>query len=467
MDDKTQPSRTIGFRAQTDAGQAQQSTGAPWDKFTRLFSKPRWTFPNADSGNEHQDYSDDLEQEYTGDGTRLQLATGSDVTQVATQVHALLIEVSGLSKEQLLDRIGTMTAVGHTLCRHTPNEPDWRIIIPLARPVSVATADTAHKRFFAEQLAGGTVYNETEQGRWFLRPGCRKDLLEHFDHFKVDGVLVDVEAVLDGKQNWDGSVKTLVTPPAADEALPAAAASAWTTATDADLRLQLENLYSSLIGAEDFETVGKQILEVELELNRRKRWAPAFRPSASIPGQASKRLPVHKMIQQMRVVIDCHWLHTQLQRCPTVKEARWRALLDPRAPFPFELAKEFAERAIDGATRADEVLNLTPVQQAQVRSMCGKRIREARKTSEDARPTGGSPLGRSLKAINQWAASDPRVNVEKYEALARAVLLLDGEKHSNADLGALVGLALSEAPLAENRIRSMKKRLAQALSEFS
>jgi len=468
MDVEAQHPKTIGFRAQRNGGLIRQNSSATWNRFAEMLSKCHWSYPRADIVDTACGYNDqELEHELRGDGTWLQLATGCSPTSEVTLVHALLIEVADLTRDQLLERLDGLTALGFTLCQHHPKEPAWRLIIPLAKPVTVVKANAAHQKFFSERMTGGSIYNETEQDRWFPRPGCRDDLREFFDHFKVDGHFIDAEAVLADTQDWDGSPKVTRNPTGAIAPTPAANQSVWSTATDAAIRIQLETLHSSLKGAAHHETVGEQILEIEFELNRRQKWAPAFRPSAPIPRKASDRQPVHEMIQQMRVVIDCHWLHTQLQRRQPIKEAQWQALLDPTIPFPFELAKDFAARAIHGATRADEVLCLTPVQEAQLRSMCGKRMREARKKAEDVTSTGRSPLGQTLKAINQWAVSDPRVNVEKHAALARAQLLLNVFKHTNTDLGILVGFSLGEDPTPENRIRAMKANLTKALKNFS
>lgn len=457
---------TLGFRAQRDGGLIRQNVSAPWDQFAEMLSKCHWSCPRSTAEDEDDTYDQELENEFLGDGTWLQTATGGAPSSEVTLVHALQVDVSDLSKEQILERLGGLTALGYTLYKHQPKEPGWKIIIPLATPVTVSIANAVHQKFFVERMTGGTIYNETEQDRWFPRPGCRADLREFFDHFKADGFLLDAEAVLTNKLNWDGSLKNMTTPSAGNAATPIVLAPVWATASDADLQSQLATLYASLLMASDFEAVGARIFEVELELNRRQKLAPAFRPLFQIPYRATEQKPVHKMVQRMRVVIDCHWLHTQLQRRQAVKELKWQALLDPTAPFPLDLSKDFAARAIKGAIRGDEVLNLTPFQQAQVRSMCGKLMREARKKAEDATSTGSSPLGRTLKALNQWAAFDHRLHVDKYEALARAESVLGGQKHTNSDLGALVGFATGGTPIAENRIRSMKNSLAEAVKKF-
>ena len=51
--------------------------------------------------------------------------------------------------------------------------------------------------------------------------------------------------------------------------------------------------------------------------------------------------------------------------------------------------------------------------------------------------------------------------------MARALVMLDGSKTTNTEVGVLVGLILSEAAVRENQVRDMKKRLAEAVRRYS
>lgn len=227
------------------------------------------------------------------------------------------------------------------------------------------------------------------------------------------------------------------------------------------LRLELEAIYKTT-KAEDYSIVRERILTLELAINNHRSWSPYARPNFSIPAHPKARKDIHKLIQQDRVVIDCHWLHLTCKK-QAVKEPKWQPLVDPRVPFPLELAKEFGRRAIKSAIRADEILCLSPFQQAQLRTIVGTIMREARKKADNAIPGGRSPLGKMLCSINQWASYDPRVNVERYAALARAMVMLEDRKHTNSELGAVVGLMLAEPPIKESLLRGMKRRLTDAM----
>lgn len=460
-------SSQIGFRGRKKEADIQQASNVPWEHFSGIFAKCHWHFPPAETSDGREDYDQELENEYSGDGTWLQLATGADQDAEATDVHALLVEVCNLTRDELLSRLQGITALGHTLYRHRPDEPEWRLIIPFAEPVTVAIADAVHRKFFADKMIGGLCSNEEEQARWFLRPGCRDDLREFFDHFKIDGHFIDAEAVLSGAQNWDGTATLPTLPSSIPPEATAIISSPLAHLSDQELRSELEVVNASLTTPEDFAAVAEKIMELEFELDCRQKWAPANRPSFPIPHRRSDLKPAHKLIQQARVIVDCHWLHMQCKKRQVVKEARWQALLDPTSEFPLALAEDFARRAIAGAERAGEILCLTPLQQAQTRTMCGKRMADARKRAEDTKPTGRSAIAQSLSAINQWAATDPRVQAEKYAALVRAMCMLDGSTHTNTDLGLLIGFTLGETPVQENQIRGMKDRLATAVKRYS
>lgn len=226
-----------------------------------------------------------------------------------------------------------------------------------------------------------------------------------------------------------------------------------------ELSRELTCLFQSVRDGADYLKVRDRRIALEFELNDRKVWAPAFRGGPEIPYAATKRTPTHTRILQDRILIDCHWLHRNLKKKQAVKELRWASLSNPQEPFPLELAQEFAERTITGKIRADEILCLSPFLQAQCKALAGAKISAARKSAETVTATGRSPLAMTIGAINQWAARDPRVNVEKYEALARSIALLDGTRSTNSELGALTGLMLSEPPIPENVIRAMRMRL--------
>lgn len=459
----------IGFRFRPDERDVLpiQATSIPWNNFASVFIDYYWSKPRPEATEEQDDMDQLLEDEFSGDGSELQLATGQDLNAEATMAEGLLVEVCYLPREVLESRLSGLASLGHTMYNHGPESLEWRLIIPYARPVPVKMANELHKKFFEEVMVGGSIHNDDDQSRWFTRPGCRDDLREFFDHFKVDGNFLDVEAVLSGVQNWDGTPTAPILPFSTVPKAPAIISPPVAHLSDLDLRSELEAVNASMTTPEDFSIVVEQILKLEFEMNHRQKLAPAYRPTFPIPQRTADIKPAHALIQQTRVLIDCHWLHTRCKTKHAVKEAQWAPLMDPTKPFPRELAQQFAERKIIGSIRADEILCLSPLQQAQMRSLCGSEILTKRNSNGAGARSSPSPLAQALRVINQWAASDPRLRADKYEAMARALVMLDGSKTTNTEVGVLVGLILSEAAVRENQVRDMKKRLAEAVRRYS
>jgi len=300
---------------------------------------------------------------------------------------------------------------------------------------------------------------------WSTKPGGKvRDELKHIfallddlTHTKSDGPVTE-------HQMAKITSALEVVPPPSNASSPDVEGSLEGNSHD-ELRSELETIYAKT-KAEDYSKVQARLLELEFAINKRRLWAPFARPKFSIPAQAKERRDFHKLIQQDRVLIDCHWLHLHAKR-QAVKEAKWRPLLDPRVPFPLELAKEFSTRAIKSTIRADEILCLSPFQQAQLRTMAGREMRQARKMAETATPNGHSPLGIMLRVINRWASHDQRVEVEKYEALARAITMLGNTKYTNSELGALAGFLVAQPADKESALRGMRGRLEAAMKRYT
>lgn len=86
-------------------------------------------------------------------------------------VHALVLDIdhAGEPPWQLLER---WAYVGHTTFQHTPEAPRWRVVIPLARPVS--GADWPNVWLRASSYFGGCLDPATkDSSRIFFFPSCR------------------------------------------------------------------------------------------------------------------------------------------------------------------------------------------------------------------------------------------------------------------------------------------------------
>lgn len=237
-----------------------------------------------------------------------------------------------------------------------------------------------------------------------------------------------------------------------------------------DLMDELEALVQECCKPDDYLRIRDRYCEVSFALNEHGLWAPAFRDGIPIPQKKSDRQPAHRLVQQDRVVIDCHWLHCKKHLVrPT--EARWRPLFKSGIDFPFALAEEFASRGIDGEYRAEAILQLTHPLQVQLRSMRGKTAREIFDGMKRSVRVDGGRIPPRLEvvalAVNRWAEKDTRVakECEKYMAHAKAHELLKPASPTRQEIATLAGLIRGVPALSGRTAIDLLKKIDRELAK--
>lgn len=239
--------------------------------------------------------------------------------------------------------------------------------------------------------------------------------------------------------------------------------------TQASLRDEIESLVYGMKTSADYMTIRERYCAVSVMLNQRGQWAPAFRPDVAVPYKKAERLPVHMLVLRDRIVLDCHWLHSRGERVSS-RESNWRNLIKLTAPFSFEVAADFAQRSITVEARAEEILGLTIVQQAQLRGLRGQamqdRISAIDKSRKVDRKRVPSHMEMAEIAINTWCGRDRRIvsQREKYLAVARAEALLQGIGLATwAQRAALAALIEGTPPLSVTTYRDLVAKIIKKI----
>ena len=228
---------------------------------------------------------------------------------------------------------------------------------------------------------------------------------------------------------------------------------------------ELKKLVGQLNAPDDYRKIRDEYQKLEYALNEQGLWAPAFRPSPKIPFKSAELLPVHELILQDRIVIDCHWLHLHGGKLRP-KEVNWHPMFDKKRPFPWEMAKDFSERKISSEIRANEALSLTGFQQIQLRSIRNHIVRNqfdiVEKSSKSSGKRVPSIMETATLVVNRWCEQDRRMEPhrEKYLALARANALLAHTFPTWSEIARLTGLIQGVPTLSERTIRDLSKKLS-------
>lgn len=239
---------------------------------------------------------------------------------------------------------------------------------------------------------------------------------------------------------------------------------------DADLKEKLEDLMSGNMSSETYSSVRSQYCELSMELNLRGLWAPAFRPSITIPYIQKARTDAHLLVHRDRLVIDCHWIHTKKMKINP--EPFWRPLFK-NPIFSIELAEEFALRELASDYRAEKILGLTKFQQLQLQTLKGSEV-IARKKSliKHFRDKDGKLVATELQAItaviDRWCEVQPRIRSQrdKYVAHAEARLLLEVVgTWTWRELAGLAGLILGGKPLGDKTVSDFMRNLDQRVDK--
>lgn len=241
------------------------------------------------------------------------------------------------------------------------------------------------------------------------------------------------------------------------------------TISHADLMAKLDALVATNRDPHDYMGVNADYCDISYRLNEYGLWAPAFRPNFTIPAKNAERLPVHEILQQDRIVFDCHWLHKNKHHV-SCQEDRWKSLFNLDQEFDVELAEEFASRAIKDEYRAEAILGLTLRQQVQLRALRGTVAKAAAQGLIKYSRVDGKRIPSRLEVItltvNRWAEKDPRVAKErdKYIAHAKARELLKPSSPTRKEIAELAGLIRGVPPLSERSVYGILKKLDKRLS---
>lgn len=238
-----------------------------------------------------------------------------------------------------------------------------------------------------------------------------------------------------------------------------------------DLMARLESLVDSIRDPDDYTPINGDYLDTCYRLNEFGLWAPAFRPHFSIPAKKAERRSVHATMLQDRIVLDCHWLHSNKHQV-FPREDRWKPLFNLHKSFDIELAEEFASRVIKSEYRAEAILGLTLRQQVQLRAIRGTvadlAFNELKKSSST---TDGKRIPSRLEVItltvNRWAEKDPRVakHRDKYIAHAKARELLKSSSPTRKEIAELAGLIRGVPPLSERSVFDTLDKLDKRLGK--
>ncbi|HCY17385.1 MAG: hypothetical protein A2Z93_13345 [Curvibacter sp. GWA2_64_110] len=235
---------------------------------------------------------------------------------------------------------------------------------------------------------------------------------------------------------------------------------------------ELEALAQEYRKPDDYLRIRERYCETSMALNVHGLWAPAFRSKISIPKKNSLHQPAHELIQQDRVVIDCHWLHCRQYRISPA-EAQWRPLFKKDSEFPLALAQEFATRSITNEYRAEAILGLTHPLQVQLRALCGESVQTlfgnlTRYSRVDGKRVP-APLETVTLAVNRWAERDRRVasEKEKYIAHAKARELLKSASPTRREIAVLAGLIRGVPALSERTVCDLLKKIDKQLAKLA
>lgn len=505
---------------------------APWKQFTQAFQKPHWH--GKESLATYCEHYDDFfkcevipARQWQPTSFKTNGTDSIDIPYVdKVLLHAVVFNLeNGTSSDEIRRQLHGLTGLVHSTYRHSPTAPRWRVILPLRNAVEPADwqamRDALMHRFNA-------LLDETYKSRpwdWYRLPACPPDTKEHYTMFQLDGhplrMTPEFQAEctrsqrlkLQANSNKDVTpvnTKIGAEPPSATTApqasdthqvqdttstvLPSpASATAAEKNTDndpeisvsvvaapsaprhishEDLMAELEALAQEYLKPDDYLRIRERYCEASMALNVHGLWAPAFRPDIPIPKKKSLRQPPHELIQQDRVVIDCHWLHCRQYHIAPA-EAQWRPLFKKNSEFPLALAQEFATRNITNEYRAEAILRLTHPLQVQLRALRGRTAQEQFGDLTGYSRVDGKrvppPLETIALAINRWAEKERRVasHREKYMAHAMARELLKPASPTRKEIAALVGLIRGVPALSERTAYDLLKKIDKQLAKLA
>jgi hypothetical protein len=217
-----------------------------------------------------------------------------------------------------------------------------------------------------------------------------------------------------------------------------------------------------------YTRIRNEYCSLAIALNREGRWAPAFRPTPTIPYRQNQRSSIHMTIHRDMVVIECHWLRCRGEDV-WPRDREYRVIFDATAPFQVDLAASFACRNWSKLHRAEEALILTTWQQCQLKAMQGSAVSDRRVAAIDGIRKDAERIPPKIvavrRAIREWCKKDKRMvpHRQVYEDLWLAREML-GKDASIMDIAKLGGLIAGVLPLSERTVRDKLGRLDKRIA---
>lgn len=122
---------------------------------------------------------------------------GSRAPEGVREIFALVLDMPpGMTLEQIQQILGDLEYVVHSTYDHTPEHPQFRVILPLAKPIDPQRLPALFDYF--NQLFGG-VLNESYGHQWwrfFYFPSCPPDAVSDHVFVHHPGRLLDADEVL-------------------------------------------------------------------------------------------------------------------------------------------------------------------------------------------------------------------------------------------------------------------------------
>lgn len=234
-----------------------------------------------------------------------------------------------------------------------------------------------------------------------------------------------------------------------------------------DSLIQVACLYRK---EKDYLKIRDEFMRISLALNSIGLLAPIFRDQPRIPFLKKDRQSSHDQLLVDQIVIDCHWLWSRKEPVPAIWPELNRIFQNLTHFDCDAAATTIATRKWSSGFRADDLLTLTPRQQAQLVQLRSQDLKDKYRLLVDGKPRRGSTIrSRAMlsvvrSAIYAWADKNYRIKGQQdmYESLWLARELL-GSKPSYASIGELAGLRCGKKPLSAKSVSDKLSNLDKEL----
>lgn len=182
--------------------------------------------------------------------------------------------------------------------------------------------------------------------------------------------------------------------------------------------------------------------------------------------QSCRTADLH-MAKTVAAMLISDWRQSLMQ--VYAKEGAWAGLVNPKLSLQTLKIEKFASVKMRNSYRADDVLNLHQLQQAQMAAIRGKNMQEKFKAlgAMVSGPSGtktASQFKQIDRAIVAWCSSQLRFerHYDKYRAYAMACELL--ENPTIPQIALLAGYIMGTKPLSESSARQTLSKLVRLVS---